>query len=64
MVPTLVDINYDSNTKFTAIDRTRNNLSYFYSVTNNTWDYANQKVKISRAASRKFQCKTIISRPL
>ena len=38
-------------------DFTRNNLSYFYisCATNNTWDSSNQKVKISRAASRKFQ---------
>ena len=35
-------------------DFTRNNLSYFYSATNNTWDSSNQKVKISHAASHKF----------
>ena len=26
-----------------------------YCATNNTWDSSNKKVKISRAASRKFQ---------
>ena len=36
-------------------DFTRNNPSYFYSATNNTWDSSNQKVKISHAASRKFE---------
>ena len=36
-------------------DFTRNNLSYFYSVINNTWDSSNEKVKISCSASRKFQ---------
>ena len=36
-------------------DFTCNNLSYFYITTNNTWDSSNQKVKISRAASRKCQ---------
>ena len=35
-------------------------IYYFYSATNNTWDSSNQKVKILRAASRKFQCETII----
>ena len=40
------------------------NTTDYYSATNNTWDSANQKVKILRAASRKFQCETIISRPL
>ena len=36
-------------------DFTHNNLSYFYSATNNTWDSSNQKVKISHAASHKLQ---------
>ena len=53
----IFDINYDSNTKMCTKDFPRNNLSYFYSATNNTWDSSNQKVKISRATSRKFQGK-------
>ena len=36
-------------------DFTRNNLSYFYSATNNTWDSSNQKFKILRSALRKFR---------
>ena len=40
----IFDINYDSNAKFIkfcTIDCTRNNLSYFYSTTNNKWDSSN-----------------------
>ena len=51
----IFDISYNSNTKMCTKDFTRNNLSYFYSATNNTWDSLNQKVKITRAASRKFK---------
>ena len=51
----IFDINYDSNTKMCTKDFSSNNLSYIYGATNNAWDSSNQKVKISRAASRKLQ---------
>ena len=46
----IFDINYDSNTKskMCTKDLSRNNNSYFYSATNNTWDSPNQSQNFAR----------------
>ena len=49
-VRAIFDINWDSIVKFTklcTIDCTRNNLSYFYSTTDNKWDSSNSKVNFN-----------------